>query len=130
MLFSLQSAWSATFDVKTDPVFRNAEAAVKAYAMINRATGRNRFCVLGRISKDNEKSAWIIWRQRRQIILWEGQDLSSTPARLVLSLDKDLVRSEADLHGSTYLVTRRWAKDVISECEVAGLRIVLGRRSH
>jgi hypothetical protein len=127
LVLTQQQVWAATFNVKDDPIFGKAAPVITAYAHARHAKGVNNFCVLGRLSDDGGKSAWIIWRQNREIILWEGQDLSSTPPRLLLDLDKDVVESEADLHGSSYLVTRRWASNLISECKRTGLQIAVGR---
>src|ERR687888_163264 len=82
-------AWPATFDVRNDPVFGNATAAITSYARAKHASGTHDFCVLGNVAEDQTKSAWIIWRRMHQIVLWEGQDLTSTPPRRLLNLKKD-----------------------------------------
>ena len=90
------------------------------------AKGINNFCVIGQLAKDQGKSAWIIWRQKREIILWEGQDLVTARPRRVIDLDKDVVASESELHGSSYLVTRQWVRSLVSECKKTGLQTVVG----
>jgi len=123
---SVQSVFGATFNVMDDPIFGTAKTTIEAYARARHAKGVNNFCVLGQLTEDRGKSAWIIWRQKKEIILWEGQNLVSTRPRRLIKLDKDVVASEAKLHGSSYLVTRQWVRDLISECDKAGLQAVVG----
>jgi hypothetical protein len=129
LLLTPQLLWAAPFDVRDDPVYGKAKAAVVGYARARHASGLNNFCVLGQLADHGEKTAWIIWRQKHEIILWEGQDLAWVRPRRVLDLNRDTVKSDDDLHGSSYLVTRKWVDDLISECRKAGLQIVVGHRS-
>jgi hypothetical protein len=68
------------------------------------------------------KSAWVIWRQGRRLILWEGHaDLDSS--RRTIDLDSNVRLSEDYLNGSTYLVTKAWVDRVTSTCDRFGTKV-------
>ena len=46
-----------------------------------------------------------------------------------LDLRTDVVRTERDINGSTFLVTRAWVNDVLRHCAKDGAEVVL-RKSH
>ncbi len=125
LALSAQPVWAATFNIQDDPIFGTAKTIIADYVQARHANGVQNFCVLGQLAADQEKSAWIIWRQKKEIILWEGQDLVSTRPRRLIHLNKDVVASKAQLHGSSYLVTRRWVRDLISECNKSGLQTIV-----
>jgi hypothetical protein len=110
-----------TFDLASDPTFRDYKQVVTEFAVLHRPEARNDFCVFGYIAPDNLKSAWLIWRQGRQIILWEGQKLDSS--RRKINLSSDVAPTEADLHGSTYRVTKAWVKQVTTTCAHSGVNV-------
>jgi hypothetical protein len=116
------------FDVASDADFRNYEQVVTAYAHKHRSKADNTFCLLGFRAGDNSKSAWIIWKEGRQIILWEGgPDLDSS--RRKISLKSDVVATEKDLHGSTYLVTQAWVSDITSTCDRSGAKVRVPKKT-
>jgi hypothetical protein len=111
------------FDVATDQDFRNFKQVVTEFAHKHSPRSDNDFCIAGYITPDNLKNAWIIWRQGRQIILWEGQTADLDAARRKIDLKSDVVPTENDLHGSTYLVTKAWVENVTSNCERSGVKV-------
>jgi hypothetical protein len=115
------------FDITSDADFRDYEQVVTKYAHKHRSKAENTFCVLGFRTGDYSKSAWIIWKEGKQIILWEGSpDLDSS--RRKINLKSDVVAAEKDLHGSTYLVTQAWVSDIISTCDRSGVKFESPKR--
>jgi hypothetical protein len=111
------------FDVASDPNFNNYKQVVTQFAHKKRPKAANDFCVLGYIAGDDTRSAWVIWHQGGEIILWGGNnaDLDSSPR--TLNLKSDVVPSESDLHGSTYLVTKAWVENVTATCDRSGEKV-------
>jgi hypothetical protein len=118
-----------TFDVSKDATFANARAMLTDYASMHSKARRNNFCILG-VEDDGVRVAWIVWKQANRIILWEGQDLRAINSRRDLDLQKDVVASESQLHGSTYRVTRDWVREIETDCRNRGLQIVAPRPTH
>ena len=110
-----------TFDLASDPDFGKFDQVVTRFAAKHRPGKESSFCVIG-VSTEGTKSAWVIWREGRQILLWEGGD-DLEQSRRVIHLKSDVVASEADLHGSTYLVTRSWVDDLTRRCEDSGVKL-------
>lgn len=68
--------------------------------------------------------AWVYWRERNALILWEPtthfEDSEPIYSRRVIDLEQDVVATEEEVGGSTYLVTRRWVDGVLSDCSRYG----------
>lgn len=111
-----------TFDFASDPAFRDYKHVITEFAHKHRPNAKNDFCISGFYTRDNLKSAWVIWRQGRQMILWEGQQ-NLDDSRRDLHLASDVVPTEADLHGSTYRVTKAWVKRIAAVCEQSGVKV-------
>ncbi len=116
----------ATFDLTNDPTFAGAREMLDGYAKAKSRSKTSSFCVLG-VDDAGTRSAWIVWAEKKQLIFWEGQDLRDTPPRRVLDMKKDVVKSEDDLRGSTYRVTKKWADAVIATCREQGQTINVKR---
>jgi hypothetical protein len=115
------------FDVSTAPDFQDYKRVLTNYARKHNPKSGNDFCVVGYLTSDDLKSAWVIWQQKRKIILWEGQnDLDLSRRRL--DLKSDVVPTENDLHGSTYLVTKAWVKKITDACERSGTQVHVPRK--
>ena len=78
-------------------------------------------------------NAMVYWREGRALILWEP-DPSADPdrrrhelvwSRRFLSLDKDVVPTLADVGGSSFLLTKQMARDMVRECVRDGKKLVL-----
>ena len=115
------------FDIKSDPDFRNYKRILTEFVRARRSRVGNDFCVLGYVTSDNLKSAWVIWRQGREIILWEGQDGDLALSRRVINLKSDVVPTDGDVHGSTYLVTKAWVERITTTCDHSGVKVHMGR---
>jgi hypothetical protein len=80
-------------------------------------------CILGEQAADRSKWAWVIWQRGKTMLLWGGGESSMTSSRRILDLTRDVVAAEADMHGSTYLVTRTWVNAQRRRCEQFGTQI-------
>jgi DNA-nicking Smr family endonuclease len=121
-----QAAASRTFDITSDADFKNYKNLIGQFARKHRPRAANDFCTVGYVAQDNSKLAWVIWRQGREIILWEPQETDLDLSRRKIKLGRDVVNAESDLHGSTYLVTKAWVDDLMSTCDRAGTKVHIG----
>lgn len=112
-----------TFDIKSDSQFASYKTAVADYAKAKHSKTANDFCVLGYLTGDNLKNAFVIWKQGRQIIVWYGGDQSLADSQRIINLRSDVVPTEDDLHGSTYLVTKAWVAEVTTTCNSDGVKV-------
>jgi hypothetical protein len=112
-----------TFDLASDPLFANYKQLVTAYAREHLPKIASDFCVVGYMTSDNLKNALVIWRQGREIILWYGGDQDLDASQKIINLNTDVVATENDLHGSTYLVTQAWVREVTATCNRSGVNV-------
>jgi hypothetical protein len=74
----------------------------------------------------------VHWVEGKALILWEPAPENPLPliaSRRYLHLQRDVVASEEDLKGSTYLVTRTWVNTVLADCTRVGDRYTVRRVS-
>jgi len=119
-----QTPESKPFDVASDPDFKNYRKVVTRFADEHRPKKTNNFCIIG-LSTEGSRSAWVLWREGGEIILWEGGD-NLNLSRRVIHLKSDVVATDADLHGSTYLVTRSWVDRLSKNCKSFGVKVRTG----
>lgn len=81
-----------------------------------KATG---FCLFG-TRDDGGVTATVIWPDGQQIIDWGGNDSPLAESTSILHLKTDVVPTEKDIRGSTYLVTRQWVADRKALCKQYG----------
>lgn len=118
-----QSPGAKIFDVASDPEFQDYQRVLTHFAQRHRPKATNHFCIIG-YQADTSKSAWVLWREGGEILLWEGNtnlDLS----RRIIHLKSDVVPTDKDLHGSTYLVTKAWVALLSKSCESSGRTLTL-----
>jgi len=91
-------------------------------AYVANAKGAQHLCVV-----PYDHYAWVYWQEGRRLILWEGSPHADAlvRSRRVLDLDKDVVATEADVAGSTYLVTKAWVRDTLRDCREYGMRYTI-----
>lgn len=111
------------FSVASDSGFSDYRHATEVFARAHRPRAVNDFCIVGVKAADDTKSAWVIWTQGQQILLWDGNDNDLDSSQRVIRLKKDVVRKEDDLHGSTHLVTRAWVEALSSMCDKSGTKV-------
>ena len=124
---SPQDEGDRPFDARSSPYFGDATIPLREFLNdrhISTAKTQH-FCIVG-YQNTTDGRAWIHWVEGHQIILWWGANnpLGAKSAiarsRRVLDLKKDVVPSDADLKGSTYLVTRDWVAQVLADCQARG----------
>jgi hypothetical protein len=134
-LLKAQDAGDSAFDTRTDPAFGDPTDALREFLRDQRVhTHRpQHFCIVGyRSASGDDKRAWVHWTEGHKIILWRGaadpQSAKTAIARsrVVRDLKKDVVATEADIKGSTYLVTRAWVERLVSDCEARGAKYQAG----
>lgn len=72
--------------------------------------------------------AWVYWKEKRQLILWEPFNTKQwklSLSRRVLNLDKDVLPAAEDIKGSTYLVDEDWACRTIGDCMKNGKEYII-----
>lgn len=117
---------NGTFDVTSDLDFRDYKRVVQKIALKYRPKARNDFCILGYVSDDNSRMVWILWHQGQKIILWEGQD-DLDFSRRIIKLKTDVVATDNDVRGSTYLVTKSWVENLTTTCDRTGIKLHFGK---
>ena len=122
LVFAAQEPGDTPFDFRADAAFGDAAVPLRELSKGK----RGHFCVVGYQGPAESRRAWVVWREGRRIILWEGSSIAHS--RRVLRLKKDVVRTEADLKGSTYLVTRAWVDRVTADCARRGVQYDIDSR--
>ena len=108
--------------------FTNPESVLRKLVVAKRGGTINNFCVVGYKDPDGATTAWVHWVEGEAMIWWEpakNGTSSLVESRRYLSLRRDVVASEKQLKGSTYLVTRSWVNHVISDCKAVGDKYVI-----
>jgi hypothetical protein len=121
---------------RTKAAYPSPNKALQALAEAKGTKNVNRFCVVGyqKSVDDKQKYAWVYWREQNAMVLWESwvkpqyTESSLTDSRRYLDLSKDVVDSESDLHGSTYLVTAQWVNRIKIDCARHGDQFVIVKR--
>lgn len=112
------------FDLAADPDFANYRRAVTDYLASRRAHAVAHVCVLGeRVGGVRRAAVW--WREGARLIEWDGRDARLAASASNLDLRRDIVATEDDLHGSTYLVTRAWVAGFEQRCTRDGVSFVV-----
>jgi hypothetical protein len=126
-----QDEGDVAFDTRPDAAFGDATAALREFLRAHhvRSHRDQHFCIAGYQSgSGDDRRAWIYWTEGRKVILWRGasdpQSAKTSIARShrITDLTKDVVPTEADLKGSTYLVTQAWVDRLISDCQTRGAK--------
>lgn len=115
------SAQPATtyFKLTSSPHYDQYRPRLAEYLRSRHYHKATRFCLFG--SKDDTgDTATIIWPDGQEIIDWGGNDAALTESTSVVHLKTDVVPTENDLLGSSYLVTRQWVKDQQALCKRYG----------
>ncbi len=113
----------ATFKVSDDTEFAHYREPLVDYLRSRHVTRGTRVCILGEQASDGSKLAWVIWSGGNSMILWGGGESSMISSRRILNLKRDVVASETDVAGSTYLVTRAWVSKQQARCDEYGVSV-------
>src|SRR5207249_2602272 len=101
---------------------------------------KNHFYV-GRVqvTANGSHSVLVYWKENHALVLWEpgrGSDQHGNPdpkndlvaSRRYWRLDKDVVPTQADIAGSSFLITQQDAREWINDCVKHGERYVIDLR--
>jgi hypothetical protein len=72
-------------------------------------------------STPDDQRIWFVWREGKQIILWDEPDLPLAASRRILRIPKDVVATPARIKGSTYKVTQAWVNELEARCKNQGI---------
>jgi len=117
----------AAFSPRSDPAFGDATPAITRLLAetVPHSRGSQHFCAIGYRGAEGPV-AWVHWREGNRLIFWlgrgDGSDAADALLRSNRSLDlkTDVVATEADVAGSTYLVTRAWVAAKLADCAAKG----------
>lgn len=116
---------------RSDPDFGDATGPLRTLLLEQAPlAGPQHFCVIG-YTHGRDKIAYVHWRERHKLITWWGgydpryRDEAIVRSNRQLDLDTDVVPTEKDIGGSTYLVTRAWVRRKLSDCAAHGTRYVV-----
>ena len=120
------------FDPREDEDFGDATPALTGLVAGSdpKPRGLQHFCVVGYRGPDGEH-AWVHWREARRLIFWLGRGDGTAPAETLLrstrklSLDEDVVATESEIAGSTYLVSRAWVDGRLADCQAHGAQYTI-----
>lgn len=110
------------FAVSASPLFYRPRQVLERLAASQPARAAE-LCVVGYRGPEGAEHAWVLWPERRALILWEpttGHLDNLALSRRWLHLDRDVVLNDSDVAGSTYLVTKAWADRVAADCRDRG----------
>lgn len=125
LLSAMTQSAPTYFKLSSNPAFAKYRPALVDYLRGQHYRSATRFCLFGR--KDGSGAiATIIWPDGQQIIDWGGNDAALADATSIVHLKTDVVPTENDLHGSTYLVTRQWVEDQQTICKQQGVTVQIG----
>lgn len=112
-----QTDGARPFDLAANADFAGYERAVRNFAARTSPGQAEDYCVVGFASGTDWRLAWVLGGGH--IAVWSGGDAEVGQPR-DLDLSTDVVASESDLHGSTYLVTREWVDRLTTGCRCFG----------
>jgi hypothetical protein len=113
-------AAAQVFDISKDGDFANYRQVVTSYIGKRQTQKTTQVCLLGKTASDSSKMAWLIWEAGQEIVLYDQGETNLKHSRRKLNLKNDVVETEAELNGSTYLVTRAWVTQLQLQCQQYG----------
>jgi hypothetical protein len=125
---SLRSQETSPMSVRGVKGFDNPQSALRKLVDAKHGGATNKFCVVGYKDAGGATTAWVHWAEGNALIWWEPTKdgtVSLAHSRRYLNLRRDVVASESDLKGSTYLVTRPWVDHILSDCKAAGDKYII-----
>lgn len=112
------------------PQYHHPKRAVAGFLKQHKAKGkRNHFCIIAyRIRRANQNTdvAYVHWPEGQQLILWEpvvqGQPVENglIYSRRQWDLRTDVVATDNDINGSSYLISKPWLQRVEADCVAKG----------
>ena len=113
------------FSIRQDPAaYPHPERVLEEFVSARSSHRVNHFCVAAYRYPDGLKRAWAWWREGKLILPWDASRDPALPVTLLtanpVDLNHDVVASEADVRGSTALVTRAWVNGIKRDCQEHG----------
>jgi hypothetical protein len=108
--------------------FPNSEVILRSLVQEKTESPTNHLYVSPIKKIGNGSFAWVYWKEKRQLILWEPFDSGKwklSSSRRIVDLDKDVVPTIDDIKGSTYLVDKKWACTTIGDCMKNGKEYII-----
>ena len=111
------------FSPRSDSALGDATPALRMLVAQTepRPKGPQHFCAIAYRGPEGV-NAWVHWREGNRLILWLGGGAEDALLHSNRNLDlaADVVATEADVAGSTYLVTRAWVAGKLADCAAKG----------
>ncbi len=109
----------AAFSPRSDPAYGDATPALRV--LVEGTKGPQHFCAIAYRGPEGP-NAWVHWREQNRLIFWPGGESPESLRHSPRSLDlgKDVVATEAEVAGSTYLVTKAWVAAKLADCAAKG----------
>ena len=118
------------FSVKGKSDFAAAAAQLQVVVDEHATMPTNRFCVVGERTGSLEE-AWVYWPGDNKLTLWlpdRDNPHAIAGSKRYLDLTRDVVDG-ADVHGSTYKLTRATANEKIKACKQRGDIFTIERKA-
>ena len=125
---ALAQAGGHWFPIGSEADFADVHAQLQVVVDEHAHRAENRFCVVGQWT-GAEEEAWVYWRQENKLILWlpdKDNPHAIAGSEPYLNLTRDVVADD-DVHGSTYLMTRRTVDEKIRACRQPGETYLIGK---
>ncbi|MDH2432640.1 hypothetical protein QCD60_08675 [Pokkaliibacter sp. MBI-7] len=113
--------------LSTQPYFTRPQSAIAELIALYEENGKtNHLCTVGYRWDDGHIIAFAHWQEAKMLALWEGTvdedrpDTSLALSRRHWIFGKDTVKTQADINGSTYLVTEKYWQTIAADCEKNG----------
>jgi hypothetical protein len=110
------------FDVAKDEDFSRYEAALGDYVAHNVPARQADFCIIGFAHGEDWRTAWVLWPEGDRVLEWGGGE-PDMAAPQQINLKTDVVSSEREIRGSTYLVTQQWVDRLRKACACLGRKV-------
>ena len=123
--FSNAAQQGSIFSIREDPAaYPQPEKVLEEFVSARSSYRVNHFCVAAYHYADGPEKAWAWWKEGKRIIPWDPSRDPALPVSLLtenpIDLDHAVVGSEADVKGSTSLVTRAWVQGIERDCQEHG----------
>jgi len=124
------------FSIRRDPAaYPRPDKVLEEFVSARSSHRVNHFCIAAYRYPDGLKRAWAWWREGKLILPWDASRDPALPVSLLtanpINLKHDVVASEADVQGSTSLVTRAWVSGIERDCQERGDQFtVMKERRH
>jgi hypothetical protein len=115
------------FDVASQKDFLRYEVALREYVTQTKSVKETDFCIVGFAREGIWRKAWVLWPQGDRIFEWGGGE-SKIASLQEINLKTDVVSSESEIKGSTYLVTQEWVSRLRDACNCFGRKVHITRQ--